>query len=392
MFTHLFKLIWNKKKQNALLLLELLISFIGLCAGFTFMLYPYNNYKIPAGFSTENVWVVNFDSPNEIQDIDSLVTFRESVKKSLLSMNMIQDVSYTSVNIPYSGNGFNASVIYNGNESWGNVYTAEDNFKDILGIKVLEGRWFESSDIVAKEKPVVISTTLKKKLFGDDSALGKVLGSEGSARTKVIGVIADIKDESEYEVARPAIIQRLDTGNMRRHMAMLVKVKPGADAAFESSLYKTVSNNMDNASIEIEHLSDMRDKKNKGMRLPFTIIMIVAGFLLINVGLGIFGVLWYNIHKRRGEIGLRRAVGATGSAITRQLVTEAVLIATLALLVGSVFAIQFPLLHLLQLPPENYVIAIFLAVITIYVLVILCALYPGRQAAAIYPANALHED
>ena len=60
MLKHLFKLTWNKKKQNFLLILEILFSFIGLFAGFTFVLYPYNNYKLPLGFEHENVWVVNF--------------------------------------------------------------------------------------------------------------------------------------------------------------------------------------------------------------------------------------------------------------------------------------------------------------------------------------------
>ncbi len=128
------------------------------------------------------------------------------------------------------------------------------------------------------------------------------------------------------------------------------------------------------------------------MLVPFIIFVVIAGFLIINVALGIFGVLWYTIHKRRGEIGLRRAVGATGRAISWQLVVEAVLIATLALVIGSLFAIQFPLLNLLDLPSENYITAIIYAILFIYVLVILCAVYPGKQASGIYPATALHED
>ena len=47
MLKHLLRLTWNKKKQNFLLILEIFFSFIGLFAGFTFVLYPYNNYKLP---------------------------------------------------------------------------------------------------------------------------------------------------------------------------------------------------------------------------------------------------------------------------------------------------------------------------------------------------------
>jgi putative ABC transport system permease protein len=122
------------------------------------------------------------------------------------------------------------------------------------------------------------------------------------------------------------------------------------------------------------------------------IFIIVAGFLIINVALGLFGVLWYNINKRKGEIGLRRAIGATGNAISRQLVGEAFVLSTLSLILGCFFAVQFPLLNVFDLPANIYVTAIILSVLFIYVLVVLCALYPGKQAAGIYPAVALHED
>jgi len=113
---------------------------------------------------------------------------------------------------------------------------------------------------------------------------------------------------------------------------------------------------------------------------------------MINVSLGLFGVLWYNINKRKGEIGLRRAVGATGRSVSGQLMGESLVLATFSLFVGCFFAVQFPLLNVLDLPAGIYVTAIGLSVLFIYTLVFICSLYPGKQAAAIYPAVALHED
>jgi putative ABC transport system permease protein len=169
------------------------------------------------------------------------------------------------------------------------------------------------------------------------------------------------------------------------------KVKPGTDATFESKLFKTLSNTI-GTNIEIEHLDKKLVSKNKIMVVPMIIAGVVAGFLIINVALGLFGVLWYNINKRRGEIGLRRAVGATGNSVSKQLVGEALVLATISLLLGCFFAFQFPLLNVFDLASGTYIAAIVLSVVFIYVLVTLCALYPGKQAAAIYPAVALHEE
>ncbi|HWZ02110.1 MAG TPA: FtsX-like permease family protein, partial [Mucilaginibacter sp.] len=118
----------------------------------------------------------------------------------------------------------------------------------------------------------------------------------------------------------------------------------------------------------------------------------VSCFLIINVALGLFGVLWYNINQRRGEIGLRRAIGATGKSVSGQLVSESLLVATLSLIVGTFFAAQFPLLNVFNLQAGIYITAIILSIIFIYLLVLVCSLYPGKQAAAIYPAVALHEE
>jgi putative ABC transport system permease protein len=73
-------------------------------------------------------------------------------------------------------------------------------------------------------------------------------------------------------------------------------------------------------------------------------------------------------------------------------VSEALLLSTIALVVGCFFAVQFPLLNVFDMPPGVYLTAIGLSVLFIYVLVMICSFYPGKQAAAIYPAVALHED
>jgi len=396
MFTHLFRLIWNKKKQNFLLLIEIFFSFIGLFVAFTFFLYPYNNYKIPTGFEHENVWAVNFDRVEDIKDIDSLQMLRESIKKTLLSMKGIEDVTFSSVNYPFSGNGIHTDIKYHEHDTWSYLYTVEENYVKLMQMKMMEGRWFSGDDKVSNIRPIVINESLKKKVFEDEDALGKVIEGEASdERMKIIGVIHNAKDESEAEIPRAGIYRLMDTADLRYNYSVLIKVNPGADAAFERRLYKSLLNVIKQSNIEIEHLTDLRAEKAKAMRIPLIIILVVSGFLIINVALGIFGVLWYNIHKRKTEIALRRAVGATGNAVAKQLVTEAILLATLALIVGAFFLVQFPLLGLLQpagLPVENYIYALIYSTVFIYVLVIVCALYPGKQAAGIYPAVALHQD
>lgn len=395
MFKHLFKLIWNKKKQNFLLITEMFISFIVMFAVFTLIVNSWNNYRKPMGFDYDNVWVITYFPPDNINDADSLQTFRETVRSLLKSKPQVEEVSFASNNVPFSMNTSNSRIGYQKKSVYSNFYGAEESYADVLGIQMEEGRWFEKGDRVSRVPPVVINSTLKQELFGNESPIGKILGQNDPGQPesgqRIIGVIKDIKDKGYFEAVENGLYRLMDSSWIRNNGTILVKVKASSAAALESEVFKSLSDAM-GTSIEIDHLDKMLVKKNKVMIVPMIIGLIVAGFLIINVSLGLFGVLWYNINKRRGEIGLRRAVGATGNAVSRQLVSEALVLVTFALVVGLFFAVQFPILNVFNLRADIYVEAIALAVIFIYILVLICALYPGKQAAAIYPAVALHED
>lgn len=392
MFTHLFKLIWNKKKQNFLLMLEMLVSFIVMFAVFTLLVFFYQNYQQPMGFIYENVWSVNLGSHEGERDTgDSAIIAKKSAKNILLSIPQVEGLSYSGNNIPFSMSSSNTQVSYQNKKTMANIYIVEDSYLKVLQFNVKEGRWFTETDVASKNKPVVINLALKEKIFGNGQALGKILGSDAEGM-KVVGVVNDFKDKGDFQATEPGLFQRADTGSYRWMNEILVKMRPGSGAAIESSLYKALSTAIKKSNIEIEYLSKKRVDKNNFTLVPMIILLVVAGFLIINVALGLFGVLWYNINKRRSEIGLRRAVGASAGSISRQLMGEALVLSTISLFIGTFFAIQFPLLNVLDLPSSVYLVANLLAVIFIYVLVLLCAWYPGKQAAAIYPAVALHEE
>jgi putative ABC transport system permease protein len=342
------------------------------------------------GFDYDDMWVVNYSSPQNIQSNDSVMLFQRTIKQMLHSMPQIKEASFAGSNVPFSMSSSNSTTSYNGKEVLANMYDAEVDYAKVLSMHLKEGRWFIEGDNVAKIPPVVINEKLKEKLFGNEIAIGKILGKDAD-RIKIIGVMQSVKDKGDYEPIEAGMYRLADTSFYKYASTILLKVQPGTDAAFEGKLFKSLSNAI-GSSIEIEHLDKKLVSKNKFMLVPAIIATVVAAFLIINVALGLFGVLWYNINKRRGEIGLRRAVGATGNSVSKQLVGEALILSTFALIIGSFFAVQFPLLNVFDLPASVYIIAMLLAIAFIYVLVIICALYPGRQAAAIYPAVALHEE
>ncbi|WP_205127280.1 ABC transporter permease [Okeania hirsuta] len=119
---------------------------------------------------------------------------------------------------------------------------------------------------------------------------------------------------------------------------------------------------------------------------------IIGAFLIFNVALGLFGVLWQNISRRKQEIGVRRAMGSSKAEITTQFILEIMVLATISLILGIFFASQFPLLDVFGVNAGIYIVAIVFAAICIYLLVFVCALIPSSQAAELHPAIALREE
>ncbi|NNU33641.1 hypothetical protein HK413_04850 [Mucilaginibacter sp. S1162] len=177
MFKHLFKLIWNKKKQNALLITEILVSFMVIFAVFSMIVKFYFTYRVPLGFQYENVWLINISEPPQYKNADSAAMYYENIRNVLKNMPEIKEVSYSSGNTPFTSSMMTTGYRHNGTMfSPVNFFRVEDTYDNAFDLTILEGRWFEKQDDAATVKPVVINQTLKEKMFGKGKAVGQLLG------------------------------------------------------------------------------------------------------------------------------------------------------------------------------------------------------------------------
>jgi putative ABC transport system permease protein len=108
------------------------------------------------------------------------------------------------------------------------------------------------------------------------------------------------------------------------------------------------------------------------------------------VALGLTGVLWQSVTRRTREIGLRRAMGASGPNVHRQILAEVALLSTIAVIAGSIVILQLPILGAFKIvTPAAFTLGFVTSLATIYALTILCGLYPSWLASRLQPADAL---
>ena len=124
--------------------------------------------------------------------------------------------------------------------------------------------------------------------------------------------------------------------------------------------------------------------------IGISVVAIVAFFLLLMVALGLLGVLWQNLLQRTREVGLRRAAGASRSAVHRQVLFEQVILTSFGVLLGVIVVVQVPILELVGfIRPQVFAGGLLFAMAAIYLLSTFCALYPGFLASRVQPAEAL---
>ena len=68
MIKHIFTLIWNKKRSNFLLFLEIFLAFLILFAVFAFVTHNLRIYQQPLGYNTENIWIAGIHYQKEEAD------------------------------------------------------------------------------------------------------------------------------------------------------------------------------------------------------------------------------------------------------------------------------------------------------------------------------------
>lgn len=388
MIRHLIKINWNQKGRNSLLLIEIFISFLILFAIFSIAIQNISKYRTPLGFEYKNIWVLRPEY-NRTNGIDKTL---QQVQNVLKNFPEITAVTTSSGNIPYTSNARMSQFEYGSRKIQPQQFAVDDGFMDVMGLKIAEGRWFDESDNSSQYVATVINREVQRQLFPDENPLGKVMTS-GRTEYKICGIIEQFRYRGEFYKDEPSLFERTPiTQPNAQPNCFLIKVQSGTNIQFEEQLNQQLAAVAHGWTWNIEHLSKMRSDYFLWSLIPLILLAVVCGFLILNVALGLFGVLWNNISQRRSEIAVRRAVGAWSQKIYQQITGEMLVLATFGILLGTIFAVQFPLLNVFNVSTATYILALLFAALTIYLFVLACTLFPSYLATKIQPAMALHEE
>ena len=403
MIGHLLKLVWRRKRANSLVIAEIFFSFMVVFAVLTAAIAAAVRWNDPLGFEWKDVLVVRMDGEvtgniGSVPDADPDAEFRGTMHRVVSDVKTLPEVVSVAAGAtpPYSNSTSSGSWDLDGKHIELTRDEVTDDYAQTMQLKVLRGRWFSRADEAAAEQPVVLDTDLAKLMYGDVDPIGQKFAGREDVVQRVVGIVPPYRKDGELSSPRLNMVflrASLERTGTRTPRYLLVRVQPGTSADFETVLEKHIHAIAPTATFRVQRMSAMRRTATQMRVTPIIVLGVIGLFLITMVALGLTGVMWQNVTRRTRELGLRRALGATGAGVRGQVLSEVALITTLAIVVGVAIVLQLPILGILRfVSAQVFGAGIAAALVVIYGITLLCAAYPSWMASSVEPAEAVRHD
>jgi putative ABC transport system permease protein len=265
-----------------------------------------------------------------------------------------------------------------------------------MQISLVDGRLFDERDAEKMPDVAIVNETMAKKFWPGQNPIGKKVGAlcnEHEICRTVVGVVGDIRHEGLGEGAQPEIYmpyRQLALPNMS-----LILRTAGDPMTIVSAMRNEVrALDKDQPVALVQTLEEHISESVLQPRLLTTLLSVFAGLGLILAAVGVYATMSYSVSQRRGEIGIRIALGAMKADILRLVVGQAALLVGLSLAIGLAAALGATrLLRSLLYEVGIWDPLTFAAIVFLLALVaIFAAWLPARRAAKINPMVALRAE
>lgn len=414
MLDHAFRLVWNRRRANVLVVIEIAAVFVVTFVLLALAVNLWSNFRRPLGFDYRDVWsvAVSAEAAGGMAFFafgdDEIADVLADVRAGLRMLERVEAAEPIAMppfmNLVWDTRlGADADNLISVN-----INRTTTAGLQAAGVSLVGGRWFTAEDEGQNYRAALVNRTFVERVFGADvDPIGRQISfpdpgaplqqvpawqaAEAQRAVRVIGVVEDFRQWGEFAESTPYAIQLHEDVDARgASFNLLLRVVPGTTAGFEEDVIATVESVAPGWTAAITPWEQLRAARHAGTLLPIKVASTVAAFLVALVVMGLIGVLWQDVVRRTQEIGLRRALGANAAAVRRQIQLEMLIVGLFGVVIGMAVAIQFPLLEIIE--DVDWAAALpglVLATLLVLSLVALGAQYPSWLASRREPADAL---
>ncbi|MCI0392459.1 MAG: ABC transporter permease [Acidobacteria bacterium] len=301
----------------------------------------------------------------------------------------------TSVRLVIDVEGFNPT---SNNDASVRLNIVSAGYFATIGTPLLAGRDFNSGDVPTSPFIAIVNEELARKFFGNAGALGRHfrvrVGTGLSPPVEIVGVAASTKENSLRQPSPPIVYYALGQYTQPDPVINFALRTEGSPAALIPSVKAALAEIGPRFSLDIRTLQQQIDE---AVRLPRTLGML-SGFFgalaLLLAAIGLYGIISYSVARRRNEIGVRIALGATQARVIRMVLWEVGRLVVAGAALGILLALAVTRLvstFLFGVEPDDPA-TLAISAFTLAAVALGAALIPAGRAARLHPMVALREE
>ncbi len=360
-----------------------------------------------AGFDRNHVLLVEVDAQSAAPDLSRRIPTYHQVREQVRALPGVRDAALSALT-PVAGRGFAAQFEVSGGAPFTdgpyptNAVTnvVSPGWFSTLGIPLVYGRDFTDGDAQDTAHVAIVNQTLARASMNGASPIGHTLTMTTPGRVikmDIVGVVADSVYFSLRETAHPTVYTPLDqfyfSPSALPSISLNVRTT-GPPGAMTRSVEEAVRDVSPRLAVTFLPLADQLSASLNQERVIAMLAGFFGGLALLLAGLGLYGVMSYAVSRRRTELGVRMALGATAGRVVRLVLSRLAVLVALGIVIGgavSLWASKFVATLLYGLEPRDPATLIG-AVVVLAAVGTLAAGLPAWRASHIDPAVTLRNE
>jgi predicted permease len=391
--------LWRRFGSN-LVVLELAMAVVLLTGAGLLGKSFYRLLHVDTGLEPSHLAMLGIDASGPAYSkAPQLIALNRQVQSKLAALPGVQSVAFTS-RLPLGDGDMTASFSIVGappdtvhREAAFRFVSA--NYFSTLQDRIVSGRWFTNDEDASKPPVVIINQQMARQYFPGQNPIGRQISAEGLKNIQIVAVINDLQ-EGQLDAAPRGAMYLPWLQSPRDFFAVLLRTSQRDDVLLEPAADAIRSID---PGLAISHPSTMAERihDSPAAALHRVSAWIVGGFAALALFLsivGLYGVIAYSVSRRTREIGVRMALGAQRSAVSRLILREAGRLAVIGIAVGLLCALAATtVLRSLLFHVQTWDLATLAAVaLVLGSAALLASFLPAHRAASVNPTEALHAE
>jgi predicted permease len=388
----------KSRLRSILVLVQVSLSFILLVVAGLLLQSQQQIRTADPGFSTQNVLLTAIDLISAGYDMPRARVFQDALIERVRSLPGVESAAFSRVRpFSYATVG-SVPILVPGYQPASNEQpTAEYNqvspgYFPTVGIPLVSGRDFTPADDQTAPLVVVVNEKMVAQYWRGEDPIGKRFQAKGQWM-QVVGVAKLAKYSSYGEMPKPFFYLPLRQ-DFARNPSLNIRTSrsPGSIATELTREVRALDD-----SLTPSELITMRESINRtalsSQQIAVALLSIFGGLALLLATIGLYGVMSYAVSQSKRELGLRMALGATGSDLLRLVMSHGLLLTAGGIVLGAIAALACTRLIgglLYKVNPRDP-LAFGLAFAVMAIASLAACFFPAWRATRIDPVRVLRD-